>query len=239
MIHIAIVEDETEHADRLAEFVEKYAEEIHASIKITRFGNAVSLIDGYKADYDLIFLDIKMPYLDGMDAAHKLRELDRDVLIVFVTSMRQYALAGYAVDAADFLVKPIEYADFSLKMARIFKRLVSRTEKQNEIILSVEQGVRKLKASDIRYVETDGHNIIYRLVDGTTITQYSSMKAAEARFAEYGFARCNTCYLVNLHHVRSVKGLTVDVDGEQLQISQPRRKPFLDLLVKFAEDGEL
>ena len=158
---------------------------------------------------------------------------------MFVTSMRQYALAGYAVDAADFLVKPIEYADFSLKMARIFKRLVSRTEKQNEIILSVEQGVRKLKASDIRYVETDGHNIIYRLVDGTTITQYSSMKAAEARFAEYGFARCNTCYLVNLHHVRSVKGLTVDVDGEQLQISQPRRKPFLDLLVKFAEDGEL
>ena len=140
MIHIAIVEDETEHADRLAEFVEKYAEEIHASIKITRFGNAVSLIDGYKADYDLIFLDIKMPYLDGMDAAHKLRELDRDVLIVFVTSMRQYALAGYAVDAADFLVKPIEYADFSLKMARIFKRLVSRTENKTRSFFPSNRG---------------------------------------------------------------------------------------------------
>ena len=237
MIRIAIAEDEKEHADALAEHVQRYARETDTPVDITRFDNAVNMLENYKAAYDLIFLDIKMPYMNGMDAAHRLRELDNDVMLIFVTSMRQYALEGYSVNAFDFIVKPVTYADFQLKMQRTFKKLKAADDK-NEILLSTEKGIIKLKPSDIRYVETDGHNIIYRLTGaggGTNdIVQYSSLKAAEARLEKYGFARCNSCYLVNLRYVKAVKGFTVDVGDTELQISQPRRKPFLESLVKYA-----
>lgn len=233
MIHIAIAEDETEHADALEAYVERYARETDTPVDITRFDNAVTMLENYKANYDLIFLDIKMPYMNGMDAAHRLRELDDDVMLIFVTSMRQYAIEGYSVNAFDFIVKPVTYADFELKISRAFKQLKYREDK-NEIILSTENGLAKVRPADIRYVETDGHNIIYRIVGGNDIIQYSSLKAAEAKLSKFGFAKCNSCYLVNLHYVKKVKGLTVDIGDAELQISQPKRKAFIESLVKYA-----
>lgn len=235
MIHIAIAEDEQEHADKLEEYVTRYADEVHTPVKITRFTNAVALIDGYTADYDLIFLDIRMPYMDGMNAAHKLREADGDVLIVFVTSMKQYAIEGYSVNAADYIVKPFAYPDFELKMHRIFKRLKMSENDKAELVLSTEKGMIKVKPADIRYVETDGHSVVYKLLNGEDIIQYGSLKAAEAKLSVYGFTKCNSCYLVNLKYVKNVKGFTVDMgNGIELQISQPKRKAFVDCLVKFA-----
>lgn len=234
MIRIAIAEDEKEHADALAEHVERFAREMDTPVDITRFDNAVTMLENYKAAYDLIFLDIKMPYMNGIDAAHRLRELDNDVMLIFVTSMRQYALEGYSVNAFDFIVKPVTYADFQLKMSRAFKQLKNNAN-QSEIMLSTENGLIKVRAADIRYVETDGHNIIYRIIGGNDIVQYSSLKAVEARLEKYGFARCNSCYLVNLRYVKSVKGFTVDVGDTELQISQPRRKKFIQSMIEYVE----
>lgn len=182
MIRIAIAEDEKEHADALAEHVQRYARETDTPVDITRFDNAVTMLENYKAAYDLIFLDIKMPYMNGIDAAHRLRELDNDVMLIFVTSMRQYALEGYSVNAFDFIVKPVTYADFQLKMQRAFKKLKAADDK-NEILLSTEKGIIKLKPSDIRYVETDGHNIIYRLtgVGGVRATLFSTARSKQPK----------------------------------------------------------
>lgn len=239
MTHIAIVEDEKEYADILDKCVDRFFGERNASVKVTRFDNAISFLENYAACYDLVFLDIKMPYMNGMDAAARLRELDSDVMLIFVTSMKQYAVAGYSVNAFDFIVKPFTYPDFEFKMTRAYNKLASRN-RDVEILLTTDKGIIKVKPVDIRYVETaDGHNIVYRLGErGKDITRYSSLKAAEGELAPFGFARCNSCYLVNLKYVRSIKGHTVDVDGTELQISQPRRKAFIESLMQYAGTGK-
>lgn len=237
MISIAIVEDEEKYAELLQAYLNRYGEENSLSFKIRRFSNAVSLLENYSADYDLIFMDIKMPYMNGMDAAHALREIDSTVLLIFVTNMTQYAVNGYEVDALDYIVKPINYYDFALKLSRALGRI--HTSDDTEIILPQSSGgggLIKIKASSIRYVETDGHRVVYHTGRGgdETYSQSSSLKEAESKLSGCGFARCNSCYLVNLKYVKGVKGHTANVDGVELQISQPRRKDFVKKLMDYA-----
>ena len=76
-IHVAIVEDDDTAAKTLSEYLLRYAEENQVQFRISTFDNAVSMLDNYTAEYDIIFMDIRMPYMNGMDAAHRLRALDQ------------------------------------------------------------------------------------------------------------------------------------------------------------------
>ena len=110
MVRIAIVEDEQEQADRLQSHIRRYGEEHQIGTQVTVCSNVITFLEQYKAEFDIVFMDIMMPMMNGMDAAHLLREKDDKVMLIFVTSMRQYALQGYDVAAADFIVKPVPYA---------------------------------------------------------------------------------------------------------------------------------
>lgn len=236
MTNIAIVEDEEEFALALEKYLKRYGEENGTVFKIRRFVNALALLENYSADYDVIFMDIKMPYLNGMDAAHRLRELDANVLLIFVTNMTQYAVNGYEVDALDYIVKPVNYYDFALKLTRAVNRL--RAKDETFITVPVSSGMIRLKPEQIRYVETQGHHVVYH-TGKEDYSQYCSLKDAESKLKGYGFARCNSCYLVNLRYVKSVKGHVVNVDGTELQISQPKRKDFVQKLMAYTEGKEV
>lgn len=91
MLSIAIVDDVRSETEYLASFVERYGNENNEKIKIARFKSGFDFLDGYKAVYDAVFLDIEMPDIDGMAAARKLREFDNDIIIIFVTNIAKYA----------------------------------------------------------------------------------------------------------------------------------------------------
>lgn len=224
MIKIAIVEDEEAQRTALKNYLEKYGEEHGYSFTIKTFSNAISFLDNYPADYAAVFMDIRMPYMNGMDAAHRLRELDKSVIIVFVTSLMQYAINGYEVNALDYIVKPITYGDFALKMARLVKRLPENGE--TRLIIPTSSGKVKLNPSEILWLESVGHHVVYHTAEGN-YTRYSSLTAAEKELRGLGFFRCSSCYVVNLVYVKGVKGYTVTVGGDELQISQPRKKAFM------------
>ena len=93
-------------------------------------------------------------------------------------------------------------------------------------------GRMRLAASDIRYIETDGHHVVFHTLSGD-YRQYNSLSNLEAELENMGFARCNSCYLVNLWYVKSIKGYTVFLDDRELRISQPRKKAFLNSLAEW------
>lgn len=231
-VRVAVVEDDEKAAATLKQYLFRYSEENQMSFKIQMYSNAISMLEQYSAAYDIIFMDIRMPYLNGMDAAHRLRALDNSVALIFVTSLAQYAVSGYEVDAMDYILKPVNYYDFALKLSRVLKRINS--DSTPAIVVPTEFGMTRLNPKNIRYIETQGHHVIYHTVDGE-YTQYAAMNKLEDQFGPYGFARCNSCYLVNLQYVTSVKGYTAMLDEGTLKISQPRKKKFLQAFVEFCQ----
>lgn len=231
MIKIAILEDEEKHQKQLNDFLLRYGTEKNFPMDINVFTNAVSFLETHSTDYDVAFIDVKMPYISGMDAARMIREKDEKIAIIFVTSLAQYAVEGYSVNALDYLVKPFTYEAFSLTMARLIRHLPISEE---HIFLPMLEGHVRILPSQITYLETNGHQVLYHLIN-KTYTRYSSFKTACSELKNKGFSECNRCYFVNLRFVRSIKGYTVDVNGKELPISQPRKKQFLAAVKAFNE----
>lgn len=231
MIRIAIVEDEQEQSARLESYIRRYAEEHETGTQVTVYSNVITFLETYKANFDIVFMDIMMPMMNGMDASHLLREKDDKVMLIFVTSMRQYALRGYDVGASDFIVKPVAYPEFTLKFTRALSKIPQ--SKDEDILLRTEGGFVRLTADRIRYVEVRGHHCVYH-TDSNTYQQYQTMKAVEDALPKEYFARCNNFLLVNLAFVEKIDGLTVWVAGEALPISHPRKKPFSDAFAEYA-----
>ena len=109
MIKVAIVDDNRKDADILVQYLKKFGEQNeHCEIKVDYFDNGLQFIVDYKAVYDIIFMDIEMPMMDGIETSYRLRKIDKRVALLFVTNMAQLAVRGYEVDAMDFIVKPFK-----------------------------------------------------------------------------------------------------------------------------------
>ena len=216
MIRIAVVEDEELYAEQLQNYISKYAEERKKQIKVTWFQDGEDIVSGYKGEYDIILLDIQMRFMDGMTAAEKIRELDSEVVLMFITNMIQYAVRGYEVDAMDYVVKPVEYFAFSQKL----DKAIGRIQKKTEVFLKVpvEDGVKKLNVAEILYIESVGHNVIYRM-------------------ESYGFFRCGKGFLVNMKRVDGISGSDCIIEGERIPVSRSRKKEFMELLLQYMNEG--
>ena len=108
-VRIAIVEDKEVDAQQLKGYIMQFQNESCIPMYVTHFSNGMNFLDEYTNDFDVVFMDIEMPHLNGMETAKKLRKVDASVALVFITNMAQYAIAGYEVSAVDFMVKPVGY----------------------------------------------------------------------------------------------------------------------------------
>ena len=230
LIRVAIVEDEEAELNRLASALSRYSD----SVTVKAFASAVDFLTGYTPDYDIVFMDIDMPYLDGLSAAHKLRELDREVCLIFVTNMARYAIRGYEVAAFDFIVKPVTDAKLALTLDRVRDQLAA-TERRAVMVRSGENRV-KLQLHEILYVEIERHSITYHLLNGE-ITSYGTLKSVEELLNDPLFVRCNNCYLVNLRHVNAIEDGCAVVGRERLLISAPRKTAFERALTDYLCTG--
>ena len=234
MRNVAIVEDEQDAADRLRSFLWRYGEERNEQFNVFHFTDAIRFLTNYSANYDFVFMDIELPDLNGMQAAKKLRELDADVVLIFVTNMAQFAVGGYEVGAFDFIVKPVSYANFALKFSRALGRLESVNDTQ--IWINGKSGSRRVLSSRLKYVEVCKHVITWHTADGD-ITSSGTMKTVQEMLKGAPFALCNQCYLVNLRHVTEVVGFKAVVGGEELQVSHPKKKEFIRALNLYLNGG--
>ena len=177
MPNIALVEDEPEAADVLASFIARYAGEKGLELTVTRFGNAMDFEMTHQ-HFDLVFMDIQMPGINGMEAAQLMRTYDSETPIIFVTNLAQYAVKGYEVDALDFIVKPVTYFNFRMRMDKAMRRI--RRNASRSIAIGTRDGMRVVALSDIEYVEVSKHDLSYHLVDEEEpLVVYGSLVAFE------------------------------------------------------------
>ena len=232
MFKIAIVEDQEETRESLNRFVRQYAQEQGLQVEISLITDGAEIAEHYTPGFDIIFMDVEMPRLDGFGAAEAIRAVDADVVLVFVTNMAQYAIRGYEVDALDYVLKPVNYYQFCTKLSRAIQRVQRR--RGGQVVLQLAGGgiqlldlagggIQLLDTADIYYLETRSRMLYYHTSKGEFAAR-ASLQSAEKQLAEYHFVRCNQCYLVNLAYVKGIENDFALVRNDRLEISRRQRK---------------
>ncbi len=224
-VRINIIEDDLQAEKLLREYIERYGKENNRSFVIKSYNDGRKFLETYDFSCDIVLMDIDLPGENGMDIVRKLRTKDQNVVVMFVTNLAHYAVDGYAVDAFEFIVKPVTYYNFAMKLKRGIVRLESRKDARIEIGLK-GGGSKFIRVSDIKYVEVMNHTLCYHTVGGDYAANGSMTQICE-QLKDYSFALCNRCYLVNFRYVEGVDQYEVTVGGEQLQISHLKRKAFM------------
>src|SRR5690625_1253 len=230
MIRIAVVEDETHYKEQLVEYLRQFEQEKRVNIEIETYSDGDGIVENYEGQFDIILLDVQMKFMDGMSAAEEIRKMDAEVVIIFITNMPQFAIKGYAVDALDYILKLISYFKFSERVQRSIDRMEKR--ESYYITIRVKEGIKRLKVSDIYYVENQGHNLIYSTTDGEVMTT-GAMKDLEKELSSFNFFRGHRGFLMNLEHVEGLRGNDAIVKGIELPVGRTRKKALLEALSEF------
>lgn len=230
MIVVAVADDEKKERDILREYFGILQREIREELDVRLYCSGEELLREYDGRWDMVCLDIDMEGEDGVSVAKKIRKTDKNVAILFITNMAQMAIRGYEVQALDFVVKPVSYYSFAMKMKNAISIICNK--KSRNIVLTTADGIQKISTDDLYYVEVSGHYLFYHTKDGV-FRQKTSLKGLEERLEGLSFKRCNNCYLVNLKYVQCVQKDDLKVGGEWLKISRPRKKDFLQSLTNY------
>ena len=203
MIKIALVEDSEECAKHFKELVERYTAESENEVKLYRFDNGFDFLESYGGDYDVVFLDIEMPHLDGISVAKKLREVDASVPLIFVTVMAQLAIKGYEVSAMDFIVKPISYLNFKMKVE---KAMAIRSKNKSAVLKMLDDlgNQQYVDSSEIEYIESIGHRCEFHTRKGN-FHGYTSISKLEQDLEDCKFLRSSNSFLVNSAYISMIK----------------------------------
>ena len=237
MYKVLIVEDSQECADLLRGHLARYSEETEEQFQITWLTTAFDFVES-KQTYDLIFMDIGLPGINGMEAAQQLREHDTETPLIFVTDLAQYAVKGYTVDALDFIVKPVTYYDFALRMERAMR--VLRRNTGRSVYIPTKDGVRIMPLSQVVAIEINRHNLVYHL-DGEeeTFIFRGSLNKVEEDLAGTSFVRISNSCIVNMDYVRRISGAEIHMaDGDVYYISRTKRKEALAAIARYYGGNE-
>lgn len=232
MFRILIVEDNPEEQATLRAHLERYATEHGEDFQIAWLKSAVEFVEGSETA-DLIFMDIDLPGINGMEAATLLRSFDQQTPLIFVTNLSQYAVRGYEVDALDFIVKPVTYYNFSMRMDKAM-RIMRRTTGRN-VVIQTKAGMRVIPLAELISVEVLNHNLAYRAVGYDDALEVRGSLASIERELEGGpFVRISNSCIVNMGHVRDIQGNELRMsDGRVLYFSRARRRPAMERIADY------
>lgn len=230
MINIAIVDDDSLSVERITEYLRKYEQETGKFFNIDSFSDGDMIVHQYSHKFDIIFMDVEMKFMDGLSAAEEIRKIDSEVEIIFITNMAQYAIRGYAVQALDYLLKPVSYFAFSQCLNKALARKDNRESKT--VVLDIKGGKARIDVKDIYYFETQGHTTICHTVNGE-YQLLSTLREVDGIFSDMHFFRISKSFLINLAHVDKFHNDEIKIGKISLPVSRARKKEFLSALTSY------
>ena len=233
MLKIAICDDEEVFREELRLNIKRCSKEENISCQTDYYCSGQDIVTVYEkqnACYDILFLDVRMPGMDGIETAKKIRTYDKDCIIVFITSAAEMAIEGYYVNAFRYMIKLVLYAKFHYE----FLEIVNQAERLKAKWLTVSDSgnIAKIKQHDIVYIETEGRRT---KVHTSSKECFSEKKIAEwtRELCEDDFVRCHISFLVNLDYVEKLEqGNLFLQNGDRIPLSKHRKKEFTQLFYR-------
>lgn len=231
MYKVAIVDNDPESAQGLEACFGEYEKETGEQFRIVRYGSGLNFLEGDSSDFDLVFMDVDLPHLNGIETARKMRKTNSAAVLVYVTHLAKYAICGYEVGATDYVLKPVGYASLRSKIEHAVR--IAKERCKRYVTLPMANGLLRVETDDLYYVEIVDHECIYH-TRGREFRTHGTLAEMERILPAIQFARSHRGYLVNLKCVTRVEGNCIYVGSDKLMLSRSRKKAFLQALQRFA-----
>ena len=230
-VNIAIIEDNLDDFRKLKDCLDRYVTDCRYDFSIQHFPSGEAFLASHLS-FHLIFMDIELPGISGLETSKKLREENSDAILVLVTNMVQYAIHGYAVKAIDYIVKPVMYEQLALKMSGFLSMIKRR---QKSILIKQKNVLTKINIHEIRFIEVFKHDL-YIQMENEKINCRGTLAEYETELDGCGFIKCSQSCLVNLFFVQKISGDNIYVDGHSIQVSRREKKAFQDAFIRYEKE---
>ncbi len=232
---ITVCDDERTANQQIADYLSQFQKDNNIRFQIFHFSSGKELLEKMPRDTAILFLDIQMNGISGIETARELRKNGYDLFIFFVTANITFALEGYDVHAFAFLQKPLQYPQFYRNLQDALHQL----EKKSRAVLHVQKNasVDIVRCDDILYVEVYRHLTV--IVTRTGSLEYGTpLGEIENQIGKFGFFRCHKSYLVNMKHISGIRQTDLLIDnGFSIPLSKHRRQDFLSAYTLFIGGG--
>ena len=233
MIRIAICDDEKHMSDHIRAMASDFFRKKNSEIQLRTFLSGEELLN-YDGQIDILFLDIQMNGVDGLETARKLRAGKFRGFLIFITVLKEMVFQSFEVQAYDYLVKPVDEKQFGKTMERLYASMQNASEDS----LLVQQGYegRIVPKDEIVFFEVIDRKIYLNLASGEIIDYYERIENLETKLDGH-FFRCHRSYLINLKHLKGYKNGTAYMDnGKEVPVSRLRSKEFSSVVLQYMKN---
>lgn len=238
MLRIAVCDDSHDFLNHAKSIIDRW-DRPYPGRTVDTFEDGDALIQAHSAvPFDIILLDMVMPLLNGMETARELRQFDKTVKIVFLTSSPDFAVDSYSVKASNYLMKPLDTEKLHSCLNELTEEI---RETARSITVRSASAIHRVEIARIEHIEAQNKHVLFSLSDGRTILSIEPLYTYESKLLlADGFFKCNRSYIVNLHRIETytLKEITMR-SGCRIPISRSCHKEFeaayFELL--FGKDG--
>lgn len=236
MIHIAVCDDEKYMSDAIRTMVYDFFRRKNMETVIWQFSGGKELLESDKT-IDILFLDIQMKDMDGMETARILRGRKFKGFLIFITVLKEMVFDSFEVQAYDYLVKPIEKKQFEKTMERLFLSMQDSCEANLLIQKGYESSI--IPFDDIVFCEIIDRKVYLHLASSETIDYYDRIENLESKL-DGRFFRCHRSFLINLKYLKSYKNQTAYMEnGTEIPVSRLRSKEFSSVILQYMKEWRL